>query len=788
MRGISITRRQATSLAVVVGVAVGISPAAFASRATAPGTAQLPASAGTSSVAVVQPTVSETPTVSADGRWVAYAGAPAAGDSRGSTVYLLDRTAGVVTELSTLVEGVPVGNTVRPVISADGCTVTAITEMPFDLFRDDNEGARWDVYRTVLSHCDGSGGWDLVSATSGDGLGVAAGDNVSPLYPPAVSGEGSVVAYTRTFGPDTPDLLAVQVVDLTVPVGDPGRHQPVAGTPALAPDGTYRYRGVREPAISTDGNVLAFTSDANSALAMPEWGSASQPGDFATSHVFVWQRDNLDRNTNVRRVSNPAGPDTGHSTSPTVSGDGSTVAFVSTASNLVPGATLPPCAVECVPQVYIVELEGGSLRLASRVPGDPAAAPVGANAASTQPSLDHRGDELVFVTRASNLFAARAAGVGNGTDGDIVRTVPALGTATRVNVLPGGTTPAPAANSHPRLSANGRVVVFDTLAGSVYAAAGTPAVQGRQVAVVDATPQLGLADLDMGTVAVSFPGPEWVLNVTNNGPSSFTPGIVTIDQPDFLVSGGTCVEQRGVPVPPGGVCTVTLMFMPMVEGAQEATLTVAEMGSEVGADALKAAKAAVPNELNPVVIDPATELSAELDLPDLYQPMAVQSTLRGFGGDPSMAPSPAGAHSREAVVGNRAEPMPFTIYNVAFNPVNVRSVRVSGEHADDFEVIDDECTGTRVDASGSCQLSVVFTPTDSGRRTAIVKVTTDDGAYTTMIVSGDGHYEPRVATSAITIMAGSRVQVTGAGYAPGAVVTVAWADGLGRSVTAVADD
>ena len=108
-----------------------------------------------------------------------------------------------------------------------------------------------------------------------------------------------------------------------------------------------------------------------------------------------------------------------------------------------------------------------------------------------------------------------------------------------------------------------------------------------------------------------------MLNVTNNGPSSFTPGIVTIDQPDFLVSGGTCVEQRGVPVPPGGVCTVTLMFMPMVEGAQEATLTVAEMGSEVGADALKAAKAAVPNELNPVVIDPATELSAELDLPAL---------------------------------------------------------------------------------------------------------------------------------------------------------------------------
>ena len=67
-------------------------------------------------------------------------------------------------------------------------------------------------------------------------------------------------------------------------------------------------------------------------------------------------------------------------------------------------------------------------------------------------------------------------------------------------------------------------------------------------------------------------------------------------------------------------------------------------------------------------------------------------------------------------------------------------------------------------------------------------LTTDDGAYTTMIVSGDGHYEPRVATSATTIVAGSRVSVTGTGYAPGATVTVTWADGSGRGATAVTDD
>ena len=69
---------------------------------------------------------------------------------------------------------------------------------------------------------------------------------------------------------------------------------------------------------------------------------------------------------------------------PAVSGDGSTVAFVSTLSSLVPGATLPACTTSCVPEVYLVDLSTGALRLGSRVPGDPAGAPVAADAAATQ--------------------------------------------------------------------------------------------------------------------------------------------------------------------------------------------------------------------------------------------------------------------------------------------------------------------------------------------------------------------------------------------------------------------
>ncbi|HUC32412.1 MAG TPA: hypothetical protein VMS14_03365, partial [Ilumatobacteraceae bacterium] len=560
-------------MSVAAALAVlGVTQAAAATRSSS---APLPAIEIPTRVTSVEQTVSTTPTTSADGRLVAYAGAPLdPADTRSSTVYLLDRADGSTRELTPLLDGVRSGASLWPVVSADGCTVTIISEMSFDLFRDDDEGSRWDVYRTVLPQCGGGGDWELVSATNGSGFGAAAGDDVNPLYPPAVSGEGSLVAYTRQFSPIAPDVSGVELVDLTVPVGDPGRSQPLAGSPAAAPESTFRYHGVREPAMSTDGTIIAFTSDANAAAPLPDWGSGPQPGGYATSNVYVWNRADLNPATAVRRVSVPTGAETGDSSAPAVSGDGSRVAFVSNAINLVAGAALPACTPECVPQVYLVDLATGAIRLGSRVPGDPATAPTGANAAALQPALDQAGEELAFVTRATNLFASHSPAVGGPTDGDIVVAVPDTGEARRAST-PDGATPAPAANSHPRLSANGRVVVFDTLAGAAY---GHPGVSGRQVVVVGQDPALDLADLDMGTVAVTFPGPEWFLVVRNDGPSSFVPAEVTTDSEDFLISGGTCMENAGTPVPPGGTCTVNLMFMPAKEGRQAATLTVAEAG------------------------------------------------------------------------------------------------------------------------------------------------------------------------------------------------------------------
>ena len=123
-------------------------------------------------------------------------------------MWLKDRLDGSVVELTKQSSDVRPGDSVWPVLSADGCTVTTITELAFDLFRDDDRGARWDVYRQLLPRCGGVlDQWELVSASQGSGFEATAGDDVSPLYPPAVSGEGSASARLPSSGKCKPSAL-----------------------------------------------------------------------------------------------------------------------------------------------------------------------------------------------------------------------------------------------------------------------------------------------------------------------------------------------------------------------------------------------------------------------------------------------------------------------------------------------------------------------------------------------------------------------------------------------------
>jgi hypothetical protein len=323
--------------------------------------------------------------------------------------------------------------------------------------------------------------------------------------------------------------------------------------------------------------------------------------------------------------------------------------------------------------------------------------------------------------------------------------MPATGQVVRVTSVFDGLIAGPAANAHPRVADNGRVVVFDTLAGGSY---GGLAVDGRQVGVRELKPSLTLANLDVGTVAVGFPGPEWFLVLANNGPSSFIPADVTVDSKEFIVSGGTCKDKAGVPVPAGGICTINLMMQPSKEGPSKTVVTVHEDG---------------------------------------FRGVDVVATIAGTGGAPALQPDPGGAEAHATVVGERDEPMTFKVENVAFTPVKIGALRMQGANPTDFVIANNSCSGHLVAAADTCTLDIVFAPTAGGRRTASVVVTSADGAYTTMIVSGDARWDPKIAVSNTVVVAPAKFTVVGTGFPPKTPVLLSWADGNGRAVVATTD-
>ena len=713
------------------------------------------------------------PSVSDDGRWVVYEGLPvddtvgANGVPRTSTVYLRDRTPGPgdekVVELTTVPEGIRSGDSVRPVISGDGCVVVVVTELAYDLFRDDDGNSRWDVYRLVLPHCGGTpGDWELVSTALSGADGTTASDRAVPTESPAVSTAGSVVAYTHLTPAAKSNLLQVSVVDLTVPLGDEGRTTTVAGTPPTAPtDADVVYTGQRHPDVSGDGRYVVFASDARSDRLVADWVAGPADGGLAVSQVYLWDRENPDPTTAVTLVSTPSfgtddAPAADGAHSPVISASGRYIAFESPSADLAGDAQLPLCTPDCPTQVYRFDQLDGVLALVSRVPTDdtrpagPSAPAVAADAGGSQVAISADGTQVAFVTRSRTLFAtASEAGV-EPDDGDLVVADVDLGTMRRVSTIDDGITPLGAVNAHPALSGSGHVVVFDTLAGADLPAdqvlSDSVGAGGRVVALVERPAELTAASLDVGTVLVGFAGPEWYVAVRNNGPSTFLPATVTSSNPQFAISGGTCALQ--VPVIPGESCTVHVILTPLAPGPVTGTITVSE--AVVGGSSL--------------TVDVA-----------------------GAGGIPDLRATPAGADFATSVVGTAAPTIAFDVENVGFKPVTITSLSFGGRNAGDFSVASTSCPGEVVNPMTTCSVEVAFTPTDAGYRTATLLVAADAGQYTSVLLTGNGRRDARLMVTEQRIRAGDSLGVGGTGFPAGATVTVGWADGRGESVTVQAD-
>ena len=317
---------------------------------------------------------SDWPSISADGQLVAFfsrASNLVAGDTNGrDDVFVRDRATGTTERVSVDSAGNE-GNgfSFFAAISADGRFVAFWSDSS-NLVAGDTNGT-YDVF----VHDRVTGATERVSV---DSAGHESNGLVFFNAPPSVSADGRFVA----FESDASDLVANDAngaIDIFVRDRANGTTERVSVDPSGGDGDAWSF----EPWLSADGSLVAFTSLASNLVA----GDANGWGD-----VFV-----RDRTTGVtERVSiGPSGVEADSwSMSPAISADGSTVAFMSDANNLVAGETTP------WDDVYVHDRVRGRTELVS-VNSDGQAG----NSYSAAPRPTGDGVSIAFESEASNLVA-----------------------------------------------------------------------------------------------------------------------------------------------------------------------------------------------------------------------------------------------------------------------------------------------------------------------------------------------------------------------------------------------
>lgn len=301
--------------------------------------------------------------LSADGRWVAFESVAtdlAAPDAdTAADVFVHDRATDRAERVSRDAAGAEVtGRVIMPALAAGGGWVAfrsaaALTADP----------APWGgLYVRELA----TGAVQLVVADTNGGRGAS--------YAPAISADGGRVVFesiAALAGAPADGRERVFVWDRAS-----GALRPVSPLAADAP--------ARDPAISDDGRVVAFASEAANLVAGPA-GTGAQ--------VYAVDLSMPDRLARVS-VATGGAPGDGASGEPALSGDGRIVAFASLAANLVTKD------VNAVADIFVHDRQTGeTVAIGDVTPADDVHHP----GASTEPDLSPNGRFLAFTSAMYTL-------------------------------------------------------------------------------------------------------------------------------------------------------------------------------------------------------------------------------------------------------------------------------------------------------------------------------------------------------------------------------------------------
>ena len=363
-----------------------------------------------------------TPSISADGRYVAFASIAVnlvSGDTNGvQDIFVHDRQTGQTTRVSVASGGAQAnGPSFDPSISADGRYV-AFASLATNLVSGDTNNEQ-----DIFVHDRQTGQTTRVSVATGGGQANLASSD------PSISADGRYVAFES--------LASNLVSGDTNNTGDIFVHDRQTGATtrvSIGPGGTQANRGSIAPSISADGRYVAFHSDATNLVSGVTNG---------TTHIFVH-----DRQTGVTtRVSVASDGTEGNSVSikPSISADGRYVAFQSIATNLVSGDT------NGTQDIFVHDRQTGQTTRVS-VASDGTEG----NSGSLAPSISADGRYVAFQSQANNLVSGDT-----GFITDVFIHDRQTGVTTRVSIAFDGTE----ANNEsfaPSISADGRYMAFES--------------------------------------------------------------------------------------------------------------------------------------------------------------------------------------------------------------------------------------------------------------------------------------------------------------------------------------
>ncbi len=215
---------------------------------------------------------------------------------------------------------------------------------------------------------------------------------------------------------------------------------------------------------------------------------------------------------------------------------------------------------------------------------------------------------------------------------------------------------------------------------------------------------------DFGPILVGAQSPTVKFTVTNSGTlatGALTTSLGGVQPGQFQITTNTCMAA----LMPAATCAIEVKFAPAAPGAKSAVLSVS--GTPGG---------------------------------------TVSAALSGQGSaNAALAISPTLADLGSVIVGSSSDAFQFRVVNGGGVPSGALMTALAGPDSAAFSLVADGCTGRQLLPGGDCLLSVRFTPSAAGARSAILTVAGLPGGTTAAAVTARG-----LTPGALTISPGGR--------------------------------